>query len=149
MVDPVSIYSGVKVLLNLAKAAGNVELQEKVVELSSSLLELAGDNASLHAQVKELHDKLSVQAAVSFHDGAYWKGESGPPENGPFCSKCWDDERKLLHMIPRSTDDDGVYYCPKCMQQVGAFPEKVLARQRERDRLHSERPTGSQSYFTG
>ncbi|WP_139209622.1 hypothetical protein [Paenibacillus sp. NFR01] len=68
-------------------------------------------NNNLKAEVRELRDKLEIQEKLVFRKNKYWISDV----EGPFCSKCWDVDKKLV----RHQDlHDGYYMCPNCKMTV-------------------------------
>ena len=47
MIDPTGVLATTKTIFRLAKAAGNVQLQEQVIELVGSLNEAVAENTAL------------------------------------------------------------------------------------------------------
>jgi hypothetical protein len=135
VIDPTGIAATTRALFGLAKAAGDTQLYEKIVELTGMLNEAVADNSALRAQVAELSETLRVKASLRFDGRAYWTGEGTGPEDGPYCSKCWDDERKLIRLHPHSgLEDDGMFGCPKCIKNITVFPDKLKRLIEEKDR---------------
>ena len=127
MIDPTGIAATTKALISLAKAAGNTQLYEQIVDLTATLNEAVADNSALRTQVAELTETLRVKASLRFDGVAYWTGDGTAPEFGPYCTKCWDDERKLMRLRPYSTDNDGMFTCPECDKEITVFPDRFRA----------------------
>lgn len=69
------------------------DLREKVLALYESDIEL-------RQQVRELEEKLNLREEVFFdrRRGAYYIGTSEDIKDGPFCAKCFHDDKGLVPM---------------------------------------------------
>lgn len=91
-------YEMIKDVMSIAQKADNVELMRSLVALQSQVLDLTEENRALKS-------RLTTQEQLVFRRNAYWKQD---PEDGPFCSKCWDVTATLVR-LHRQTG-----YSPKC-----------------------------------
>ncbi len=93
------------------------ELMEALSEAKIQLIEVRDENHALKERIKLLEKKLNQKGEVEYRDGYYYMKESkaGEPD-GPFCSKCYNDEEKLilLNKLKGSFTSLGKYNCPKC-----------------------------------
>jgi len=93
------------------------ELVEALSEAKIQLSEAREENLELKSIIKELENKINQKGDVVFRDGHYYLSipQEGKPE-GPFCSKCYSDENKLilLDKLPPTFKAIGSYTCPKC-----------------------------------
>ncbi len=114
-----SILDDVKSVGQLVQQYGNMELHEKIMDLRGEVMELVEENRELKKEVESLKEKLQVKESLKFENNVYWKEIPGGRE-GPFCSKCWDADKLLVHML--ITSDPRYAECPKCQApvQVGA-----------------------------
>ena len=124
MIDPGAIASSVRVLTNLAKEAGKVELREKIVELVGQLNEVVADNSELRRRIEDLETRAQIKSSLQFRRFSYWTGESDSEENGPYCTKCWDVDGKLVRMLQPFSTDFGGRNCPNCASSAPVFPER-------------------------
>ncbi|MBP3546648.1 MAG: hypothetical protein J6K16_05925 [Alphaproteobacteria bacterium] len=100
------ILDNVKDVYALIKKLGNQELVEKMLDLKDQIFELREEN-------RNLKEKLSEQESYDmyFEDNMYWDANK---KDGPYCSKCWDDNKKAIHLHKYN----GIYYCPVCNNNV-------------------------------
>lgn len=93
------------------------ELIEALSEAKIQLSEAREENQELKTKIKELELQFNKLDEVEYRDGFYYLKEpvNGKAE-GPFCAKCYSDEKKLILVtdLPRSFHDFGKYKCPKC-----------------------------------
>lgn len=93
------------------------ELIEALSEAKIQLSEAREENQDLKTKIKELESQFNKLDEVEYRDGFYYLKEpmNGKAE-GPFCSKCYSDEGKLILVteLPPSFQDFGKYKCPKC-----------------------------------
>lgn len=104
-----SIYDGLKDAANILKESGKIEqyrqildAQEKMLEMQKKISDLEGDNT-------DLKDKLKTKANLKLQNHAYWMIDNG---DGPFCTRCWDAENKMIRLHPEG--NPAYYNCPNC-----------------------------------
>lgn len=66
--------------------------------------------AALARRVAELEERTRLIPSLVAQDGAYWK--PGNPEPGPYCVACWDEDRRLIHLVPNAGGPGEM--CPRC-----------------------------------
>lgn len=93
------ILDTVKDVAVLIQKADNIELVKQVLALQIQAQDLVEEN-------RLLKSKLATREALAFRKNAYWLAE-----DGPFCSKCWDADAKLVRLHVRV---DHVPRCPNC-----------------------------------
>ena len=102
-----SIISDVKDLAGLIKQIGDIELYQKILDLQSSIFELSDENMGLKEKIKSLEELQSISEKMTFRDQLYYM--NGDSE--PFCPRCWDSEKKSIHLHRNSK---GSYRCKNC-----------------------------------
>jgi hypothetical protein len=106
-------------VVKLATKLANPELVQTATKANIEALELSGKNLELHKYASDLENKvkaLEAQLALTgevFRDGDYVYREG---EGGAYCSRCWDVDHKLVHIINM---DKGKGFgfglgCPQC-----------------------------------
>jgi len=115
----VGIIENFKDVLKLADAANNLDLYKKLAELQNSVFGLQEENRELKDQLGRLTDQLSTQQSLK-HDGErYWSEKDGK-RDGPFCSVCWDVDKKLVRMRGyRTVSGVRDYVCDYCGRHRG------------------------------
>ena len=100
------ILDNAKDIYALIKKLGNQDLLEKMADLRDQILELREENRSLK-------EKLSVQETYDmyFKNNMYWDANK---KDGPYCSKCWDDNKKAIRLQKQNDE----YYCPVCCKKI-------------------------------
>src|SRR5271157_6398630 len=128
--DIVAGMSGLKAAAEMTKAlrdglkrggirpdeiAGRIgEIYDYIIDSKAALVDAKEENEALKAEIKTLKD-AQVLAASLQHDGkVYWIAR-GDKWDGPFCSRCWDDNGKLIrldHQRARLSDpQDASFWC--------------------------------------
>lgn len=84
------------------------------------------ENQKLSAENKELKEALEVKGKLVLNQpgNAYFIVEDGELKDGPFCTNCWDSERKAIHI---HYEAGGTYrgtfsLCPQCKAQLRPRP---------------------------
>jgi hypothetical protein len=108
------IMDTVKNLGGLIGATGNIEMMRLNVELSTQIMELHQEKLEVDAENRRLRDRAVIARELKFRANSYWRGEEGP-----FCSRCWDADDRLvrLHQSTR-----GMPFCPGC-NTIAVDPE--------------------------
>jgi len=107
------IIDKVKELAVLAQKVQNIELYEKLVSFQSDIFALQKENSELKDKVRQLAEKLYLQAKVIWEKPFYWLKEN-ETKDGPFCQKCYDSDRKLIRLQGRDNDIWDCFNCKSC-----------------------------------
>ena len=115
-------------VVKIATALANPELLQAATKANIEALEVSGKNLELHkhageleSKVKELEAKLALTGEV-FRDGDFVFREG---ERGGYCSRCWDAEHKLIHIIQMDKEHgrDMGPGCPQCKTRTWGTPQ--------------------------
>jgi ATP-dependent Clp protease ATP-binding subunit ClpA len=95
-----------------------VELNENAsMEMEvDALKRLAEENAQLRAVIRELEQGHDLP--LQFRDNAYWLQREGQTPEGPYCSTCWDIDRRLVRKLSAGNGD---LYCEYCTHHRPKF----------------------------
>jgi hypothetical protein len=104
-----SYIDTMKDVVTLVQKLDNIDLTNKILELQAAALEEQEETSRLLARVEELERARDVSERLTFEDKRYWLDAEDEDRDGPFCSRCWDVDRKLvrLHLT------GGVTKCPQ------------------------------------
>jgi hypothetical protein len=70
-------------------------------------------------QLGRLTEQLSTQQSLK-HDGEHYWSEKDGRQDGPFCSVCWDVDKKLVRMrVYRTASGGRDYVCDYCGHHRG------------------------------
>ena len=105
-----SWYDAMKDAARVFGKIKDAEATEALANLKIEGAELAQQNAQLREENRTLIDQLRVRETLEFEDPVYWIVESGGKRTGPFCSRCWDVDQKLV----RVHDERWYWQCPAC-----------------------------------
>lgn len=90
--------------------AGDHELYQKLQDISVKAYELQMENIELKNRIAKMEEKEKQDEIKVFKDKAYYFGN-----DGPYCTKCYDDEGKKIRMHERDNNYGVIYIeCPKC-----------------------------------
>jgi len=104
------VIEDIKEVVKLVQSIDNIDLYRKILDLQAEVTGLVQDKLQLAQQVQDLTDKLAIKGSLEFRDEGYWRKCDDGKEDGPFCTACWDSDKKLV----RSLLVRGVYGCPVC-----------------------------------
>ncbi|MFC1461489.1 hypothetical protein ACFLQR_03100 [Verrucomicrobiota bacterium] len=100
-----------KKLFKLAQQIGSIEIQQNVIELQSDILELQEEVQSLRKENEELNDNKKIDDELILQDNAYWRTTGEQTRKGPFCTRCWDTDKKLVNLTAIGRQHP---ICPTC-----------------------------------
>ena len=100
-----------KELGTLVQKLDNLELLKRMVELQEQVFSLVTENQELRRESQRLSEQLAQRDQMEFRQNSYWKRDEGP-----FCSRCFDVERKSVRMLK---SEECYPQCPNC----GSFAE--------------------------
>lgn len=106
-----ALFDELKSVANTLREADKIPQYEQILSVQEKLLEMQKSIADLSTENAGLKEKLKTQESLVFENNAYWI-ENEKKKDGPYCSCCWDDDRKTIRMQPCGNP---VYFdCPKC-----------------------------------
>lgn len=110
-----AIFDELKSVGKVLQEAGKIEQYQQILDAQRQLLEMQKRIEDLESDKKQLQDELTVKGQITPEGNLYWLDHDGK-KDGPFCTRCWDDEHKLirLHQSPVS----GRMNCPKCSTEA-------------------------------
>jgi len=100
----------------IAKTLNNADLLVALAELKSDYADRVTEIAELKQRIRTLEDRLSAGITMLFRENVYWRQIEGSGEEGPYCPKCWDGERKPVRMLQR--EDDFRWWCSVCVLAI-------------------------------
>ena len=116
----------IKAALDVAKKAGQVELQSQLMDAREEFNALREENVSLKEQITQLKEELRRAAgAVFFREPWYFTKDDDGKEDGPSCPHCY-DTKNLLVRAPKFNSQFGTTYeCHACkFERYGEIQRK-------------------------
>ena len=106
-------------VVKLATRVANPELVQAATRANIEALELSAKNLALQKQVTELGMKITeLEQKLTLTGEVFREGDFVFQEGDPIgcCSRCWDAERKLIHIIDmdRGSGRGMGWGCPEC-----------------------------------
>ena len=98
------VVDTLKETIGLIQKVDNIDLYRQMLDLQTQVMSLLEEN-------KSLRTTLETRATLTFKSDAYWRDGN----EGPFCSRCWDDEKKLIRLHLGGLAPA----CPKCKTAGG------------------------------
>jgi hypothetical protein len=95
-----SLLPDYKDIVELLKKGLTLEAQEKIMQLRVGALELQEENLKLREGIKQLEGELTLAKDLTFepNTGLYWLSKLDSSRDGPYCSVCYDKEKKLVRL---------------------------------------------------
>jgi|HubBroStandDraft_6_1064221.scaffolds.fasta_scaffold146396_2 hypothetical protein len=92
-----SIVDTAKDIYDLAKKGVTIDLQERLMGLREEAMSLQEENLKLRKRIQELEEQATLREELVFDGNLYWR-KVGENKEGPFCQKCYDNDRKLVRL---------------------------------------------------
>jgi len=111
----VGLIETVTDVVKLAQKLDNIELNNTILSLQTQIMELLAEKQQLLDQVRECRKKMALKQALVYRDNAYWLPMKGGGEQGPYCTRCWDEYQLTIRRLHVRYE---WFYCPKCKDTV-------------------------------
>lgn len=113
-----SFISDLQAIGKVLQKAGNIELYEKLLSIQEKAVEIMEENQKLLEEKLKLENKLKIKGSLNFETNMYYEvDKKGKRKDGPFCSRCWDHDDKLIRM--HQSKKNGSSWCPECKTYGG------------------------------
>ncbi len=99
------------------EATYKAQLAELLLALSETHINISELNNVLiekDTQISNLQNQLSIQENLTYKDPVYWLNQVSGQTDGPFCQKCYDDNKKLVRLPTFNSTKDGAWTCSVC-----------------------------------
>jgi len=106
-----AILDEIKSAAGIINKIGNMELYQKILDIQAQAMDLMERNVGLQKENFELKKDLEISKKLMHERDAYWISEDGK-KDGPFCTRCWDAEKKLVRL--HKTGNPVYSKCPNC-----------------------------------
>jgi len=113
-------FNELKSIGKILQEAGKIEQYKQILEIREKLLEMQEEIEGLKKENKELRDRFAVSEDLEYENNVYWVEKNESNKDGPFCSRCWDADKKLIRMHPAGNSAFGE--CPNCKTSVQIDP---------------------------
>lgn len=100
-------YDTLKDAIGLAKKIGNIEIQQCLIDVQQQLLDMQKEIDKLRDEKKRLVDTSGIEGRIERSPFTIIT-LSDDNSKVPYCSRCWDNDRKLVQLQALS---DGFYQC--------------------------------------
>ena len=107
-------YEAIKDVAKLAQKADNIELYQRLLDLSAQALDLQAENTKLKEENAELRKKRDLASEIVRHKEPYITLRNDE-EMLRYCSHCWDTDEKLVQLV--CEEHSGTFDCPHCKMQ--------------------------------
>ena len=116
--EKMSIIADVQLAAKALQEAGKIELYQKLIEVQETILQVQEENQDLKKKVLYLEEILKIKGSLKYErDSLFEYDGNGKRVSGPYCSRCWDLNKNLIHL--HETGSVGVSKCPECKNYVG------------------------------
>lgn len=114
------LYDGIKDVAKVVQQADNIELYQKLLDLSSQALEMQNEISRLTIENAELKKIKDIESKIIRHQEPYLTLTDDA--NLMYCTNCWDSSQKLVQL--HCDQEQGTYNCP-CCKDKGVYDVKA------------------------
>lgn len=113
-----TIYDGLKDAAKVLREADKIEQYKEILDALEKMMEMRARISELETEVLELKKLRATDDQLEYQDKAYWLDE-----DGPFCSRCWDADKKLVRLRQQNNQKSD-FDCDNCgVKNIRIFPE--------------------------
>ncbi len=102
----------IKEFVGLVQKLDNIELLKRTLELQNEVMALTDENHRLKAEIAAARDAASRGSTLSFRAPLYY----APDDATPFCPRCWEVDRRTVHLHGPFRVTGLRWDCPQCNQ---------------------------------
>ena len=112
------LYDGIKDVAKVMQQADNIELYQKLLDLSVQALDMQAEIAKLREENAALKKGKDIESRIVRHDIPIvtLKDDSADIK---YCANCWDSQRKLIQMHVYTSYGCLTYRCHSCELHFG------------------------------
>lgn len=114
-----------KLIASALKEAGRADLQVQILELSEKLREKEQHVRQVEHELRSLRDASDLRARIRVHDELYFVQREDDTEDGPFCTRCFDVNQKLVRLQVAGWLQP---ICPECKVPQGPRKKQEASR---------------------
>lgn len=104
------LYDGIKDVAKIVQKADNIELYQKLIDLSAQALDMQNTINLLAEENKKLKERDDISNKIIRHSKTYITLKEDKNDI-KYCSYCWDSDNKLIQMNEYSGE---AFRCNKC-----------------------------------
>lgn len=108
------LYDGIKDVAKIVQQADNIELYQKLLDLSAQALDMQDEIAKLREENSELKRVKNMEDDIEYHIDSFVtrKSDAKPIK---YCAACWVDKKKL---VPIQDVQHNNFLCPLCKAHI-------------------------------
>jgi len=110
------LIEDIKAAMEMAQNANNAGVHKELIQIQIQVLELQNENYRLREEIRNLEEINTLVHDMKYKENPYWN-----KDEGPYCSSCWDSDKKAIRLIVKN---DFRASCPICKNEVVYNAEK-------------------------
>ena len=107
----------IKAFSGMLGTVASADIYKKLIDIQIQAAQIQQENNELKKELEDLKALNDIKERLHFENNMYWVNK-GNTKEGPFCSKCWDDNNKLVRLHTQDKD----YRCPVCDTFIDTDP---------------------------
>jgi len=104
------IMDNAKDIAKLIKKYGDMELYQRIVDLRDEIFDLREENLKLKKDISCLEEEKDIKDRIIWEHPYYWL-KNDKNKEGPYCQKCYDENKKLIRL---QNSSKGEWRCLVC-----------------------------------
>ena len=109
-----SVVNTVKDVISVVQKADNIDLYKKLLDVYKECMDLDDENRMLKERIKELEEEKMTNDKLELKGHCYYIKKEDEQKDGPFCTTCWDKDRKLIRMHIINVESSDYASCHVC-----------------------------------
>lgn len=107
-----SVLENFKELVSLVRKLDNLDLLKRTLDLQNEVMNLTDENHTLKAEIAALKLAASQGQSLKFKSPFYF----APDDESPLCPRCWEVEKKQVHLHGPFRVTGLRWDCPNCKE---------------------------------
>jgi hypothetical protein len=108
------VYEGIKDAVSMIQKTDNIELYRTILDIQKECLDLLEENRNFKERIRILEEEKTKNQALIVKGHCYYIEMNDGNLDGPFCTTCWDRDRKLIRMHISNGDGFDMASCHAC-----------------------------------
>lgn len=126
-ISPKDILEKIKDLSGFVRKFNDIDLNKKILSLEQEIINIARENRRLNEQLELNRTASRLSATMKYDQGKQTYFNEG--DIVPFCPKCWENEKKQIHLTLQKWNKGTRFDCKVC--NYSHVPENVKIGRRK------------------
>ena len=111
-------YEAAKDAITAAQKADNIPLLQQLLDMQREMQDMQQQNFELKKRIAELEEEESHKVKYNELRSAVYEVTDEGDEIGPYCTRCWEVDKKLVSVHRADTCTQEYFYCSHCKSKM-------------------------------